>query len=295
MKYSTKKQAAFLLHTKMALGTPRIIAKAQGQICSMGSKRVYAQHLSGFIQYLHDNDVCKPRDVTEVNTTAFLEQRSCLVKQKTLDADRQSLQLAFNMKLPYVPSKLKTILYSRAYNSMDVKEIRNAQEPSNQFATDIVMFAGLRAHELITIAPATEQPKSIGREWPENLFFGMAEIIKYTVIGKGGLIREVALSIELAEQLENRRLLSPRFVVDRGIKYLQKYDISYGQRWSQSFTEASSKTLGFSRGGHGLRHRYAQERLRTILRLGIEYPLALQIISSELGHFRKEITEIYLR
>jgi len=82
---------------------------------------------------------------------------------------------------------------------------------------------------------------------------------------------------------------------DREINYLQRYDIGGGHKWSCSFSKASSRTLFFSNGGHGLRHSYAQERMDELKGLGLSRQVALETVSQELGHFRAEITEVYLR
>ena len=123
----------------------------------------------------------------------------------------------------------------------------------------------------------------------------MENFDEYSVIGKGGLIRAVAIPHFLSAQLKNLRLKKPRLVTDREIKYLQLYDISFGQKWSQSFTSASQSRMGFSHGAHGLRHTYTQERIRLLLRLGQSNQEARSIVSSELGHFRADIIEFYLR
>jgi hypothetical protein len=46
--------------------------------------------------------------------------------------------------------------------------------------------------------------------------------------------------------------------------------------------------------GHGLRHSFAQNRMRTLVRLGYCYDTALEIVSQEMGHFRPDITIVYL-
>ena len=71
--------------------------------------------------------------------------------------------------------------------------------------------------------------------------------VVYTVVGKGGLVREVLLPHRLAERLEARRLDPPERVVDRGVRYLQRYDLGGGHAFSTSFSRASIEALGKSR------------------------------------------------
>lgn len=115
------------------------------------------------------------------------------------------------------------------------------------------------------------------------------------VEGKGGLCREVAIDKELAAKLEERRFETPQQVYDRGIGYQQQYDIGGGKNWSDSFSKASDRELGWSNGAHGVRHEYAQERMNTLQGAGYEYKEALEVVSQEMGHFRPDITEVYLR
>mgnify|MGYP002266599293 CR=1 FL=1 len=82
-------------------------------------------------------------------------------------------------------------------------------------------------------------------------------------------------------------------VTDRNIYYQQHYNVAGGQKWSNSFSKTSSSVLGWSRGGHGLRHTYAQERMKEITQA--DYERALKIVSQEMGHFRANITLTYLR
>jgi integrase len=119
--------------------------------------------------------------------------------------------------------------------------------------------------------------------------------VRYLVTGKGGLKREVLLSAATAQQLEARRLTTPQPVTDRGIHYQSYYAIAGGVRWTVSFSKASKRALGWSRGAHGLRHRYAQERLEELQQRRLNYYVARDVISQELGHFRGDVVETYLR
>ena len=78
------------------------------------------------------------------------------------------------------------------------------------------------------------------------------------------------------------------------MRYLQRYDIGGGHAFSVSFSRASMETLGKSRGAHGLRHAFAQARMRELMHHA-EYRLALAIVSEEMGHFRAAYTQTYLR
>ena len=151
----------------------------------------------------------------------------------------------------------------------------------------------MRAHELLTLAKAEERTSdkrpALHSKWAGR------EGQLYTVQGKGGLIRHVLIPNDLVEQLEQRRFNNPVTVKDRKINYLQRYDIGVGKRWSDSFSKASKRALFFSTGAHGLRHRYAQERMSELLALGYRRVQALETVSQEMGHFRPEITEVYLK
>ena len=107
-------------------------------------------------------------------------------------------------------------------------------------------------------------------------------------------MREVLIPSHLAERLEQRRLSEPVQINDRGIYYQSHYEISGGNRWSSSFSTASNRALNWSAGAHGARHSYAQERMSE-LQKELSYRDALEVVSQEMGHFRPEITETYLR
>ena len=163
------------------------------------------------------------------------------------------------------------------------------QTARNALATLIAYAAGLRAHELLTLARPAERPPDVRPARPEK--FDGRPGIDYSVIG---LVRLVRIPDDLAARLEQRRRDDAVRVTDREIRYLSRYDIGGGEAWSRSFSRASDSALGWSRGAHGLRHSYAQERMAELQR-GLRYEDALEVVSQELGHFRPGITRDYLR
>jgi integrase len=276
-----------------------IMKEVQGkEIASIGTVRNYEQALSQFGTYLASQGL-HIRDIGEKEAISYLEQRAEEVWQKTLDLDRQAIQAALmhtgaiQERLAVIKSEHQQVLEARAYTPEQVSMVAERQTEKHALATEIAHAAGLRAHELITLAPASERPADI-RPALESKFEGREGVL-YTVQGKGGLCREVMLPKDLADRLEARRLDEPKQVTDRGVFYEQRYDIGGGKQFTDSFSKASDRALDWSTGAHGLRHSYAQERMDELQSRGYDRDTALETVSQEMGHFRPDITEIYLR
>lgn len=300
---------------KPAKQAASVMKKLQGShIRSVGTVRNYEERLKQITAYIQEHRLGSLRDMTPARALDYLRQRAEVVSQKTLDMERQALQSMMQHvthQLPpgqtleviksTAPASRKTggkptLLadQSRAYNREQMTLIAARQAPHNALATELAHAAGLRAHELLALRRTHHQAPD-ERPAHELKFHGIRETtISYTVHGKGGLTREVRIPIPLARRLEAMRLEAPRNVKDRGINYQQFYGIGGGQPWSKSVSAASKAALGWSNGAHGLRHTYAQERMRTLQR---ELPRedALRVVSQEMGHFRPSITEVYLR
>jgi len=281
-----------------------VAKELKDSISSVGTLRNYTQALTRVAEHLSETRSGSLREITAEKAELYLAERSQEVGQKTLDMERQALQsmmqnvtskLELSAKLEVVKSELSQALESRSYTSAQVKAIANAQTERNALATKIAHSAGLRAHELLTLQRIDERAPS-ERPALDSKFDGRSDTsTPYTVQGKGGLIREVQIPNNLAQRLEERRLETPERVTDRGIHYESRYDIAGGKNWSNSFSAASDRVLGHSTGAHGLRHSYAQERMNELAQRGYDRDKALETVSQEMGHFRPDITEVYLR
>lgn len=265
-----------------------------GTVTSLGTARNYEAALRGVAEWLQAQRAGDLRYVTPEQAMHYLAERAEQVGQSQLDQDRQALQAHLGQSLERIVSEREQALGTRAYTDAQVAVVAEDQRPHNALATAVAREAGLRAHELHTLRPAAERPAH-ERNWAAGLHAARGEVARYTVVGKGGLVREVALSRETAARLEAARRPAPATVYDRGIRYVSHYRIGGGNAWSQSFSTASRNELGWSHGAHGLRHSYAQQRLEQLQRDGQRYRAALAIVSNEMGHHRPEITEVYLR
>lgn len=273
------------------------------EIASLGTSRNYADGLTRFGEWLRDNR-CGPLEQAASISRAerFLAERAKTVGQKTLDRDRQSVQallrhngrLDAKARLPMVRSEKQQELKPRAYTPEQVQATLERMTPPNQLGVEIAHAAGLRAHELFTLARLDEATADKRKSEPEK-FLGLENFTRYLTTGKGGLTREVAIPNDLAERLEALRLDEPRTRRDRNILYTQRYGVGGGKALTQSFAAASKAALGYSTGLHGLRHAYAQKRNFELQLLTGNPELALEVVSQEIGHLRPEITEVYLR
>ena len=241
------------------------------------------------------------RDLTPESATDYLRSRAQELGQKALDMHRQALQamlvhvsgrLPANGRLEIIRSDKPRHLAGRTYTKEQIRRVGRAQSTHNALATQIAYAAGLRAHELFTLARPDEQ-RPDPRPARESKFDGRPGRY-YTVVGKGGLVRAVRIPNALAERLEERRRAEPVRITDRGVHYLSRYEVGGGHAWSESFSSASKRTLGWSTGAHSVRHSYAQERMRELQSVLVREG-SLETVSQELGHFRPEITETYLR
>lgn len=270
------------------------------RIASLGTSFSYESSLRLAAEWLHASGRGCLFDLTPKSAKIYLYERAKFVGQKTLDRDRQALQavlrqsgkLSEKQRLTLARADKQQKLISRNYTVDQVQRIISCQNDRNALSTELAVVAGLRAHELLTLLPAIERPMSDRPADPKKFRDGGTI---YTVVGKGGLIREVSIPKYLVERLEATRQDKAICRIDRKINYQCHYDIAGGQSWSQSFSQASQKALGFSNGAHGLRHSYAQARNFEVQASLGSVHRAKQIVSQELGHFRPEITDTYLR
>ena len=156
------------------------------------------------------------RDLTAESAVDYLAGRTGDLGQKALDMHRQALQamlvhvsrrLPEGERLTVVRSLKPGRKGGRAYTPQQVRMVAAAQRERNALSTLLVHAAGLRAHELFTLARPDEQPPDRRPARPEK--FAGRPGRDYTVVGKGGLVRLVRVPDHLADRLEAQRRDEP--------------------------------------------------------------------------------------
>jgi hypothetical protein len=312
MPKSLEQQAEDVLKKYLALGTKKQNTnKIHGtQYKEFTSIRSYNETTKTLARIAKSMGVTRLRKITSEDAHRYLYDRKNqkrkgdnvlhaelqpkIVGQKTLDAERKSLSILLNENINRVHSPNSSLNSSRSYRNEQIDEITKHQTKNYALATKIALDSGLRAKELITIQRYDELKITHSNKWHKERFSGVTGE-RYVTVGKGGLIREIRISKDLAIELEKLRREVPLTVKDRGNIYQSYYDIPGGNKFSKSFSTASQRTLGYSNGAHGLRHQYAQGRLAELKSKGYNQKEAKKIISQEIGHFRASIINVYLR
>ena len=300
------KQASRLLGSRQLDLSSRYAAKqaagikgnqSTGKIHSFATLAKYTQVLKNAGEWIGPTfNVTRLDQITPAQAQAYLEHRAEFgIGQKQLDADLGGLQKLKNVgELQRVMATEPRKLEPRAYTRQQVGMIVQHQTERNALATELAYRTGLRAHELITLRRSDEASRSYHREWRDDRFHGRSGEI-YLVIGKGGLIREVRVPHDLVQRLEALRLAAPKVRADLKLHYTTHYDVGGGNAWSVSVRTACKSELGWTTGAHGLRHSYVQERIEELQGLGYTLGEAKCVVSQELGHFRPDVINTYLR
>lgn len=286
-----------------------VIKPLQGKhnvLKSQGTVRNYENALAQVALYANREFKCGLREISKEQALSYLNSlKDNDAGQKKIDMHRQAIQcmmrhtskiLSEKETLTVIKASTPVVKECRTYTFEQMQAVAEKQSEKHALATKIAFASGLRAHELATIRPIAERATDIREPQYNSDKFSQRDGVRYSVEGKGGLIREIRIPHDLANALEARRLETPESIIDRRIHYESHYDIGSGKNWSNSFSAASMRVLGWSNGGHGNRHTYAQQRMDELQRLNRwTYEYALKIVSLEMGHIRSEITLEYLR
>lgn len=297
--YSTALTAQLLVSQRVRLGESRHKMKGKkiDVITSLGTARNHQNALKCAADWLVNTKGKHLKNMDIFDVSEYLSLRAISVGQSAVNLARQSINfhLLHDDPVPFIPSQVETKLSNRAYSEGQIGLLLEAANPDMGLSICVARSGGLRAMELITIAPPVLLQESIREGWRPERFVGRETDRCFVVHGKGGLKREVRLSPPVATALLKVARPEPIIVTSRGIRYRSFFKLTAGVNFSAQFSTLSKRILGFSYGGHGLRHSFAKVRLFDLMRLGLNYADSLGVLSNELGHFSTANTTAYLR
>lgn len=298
-KYSTEIAAQRLISENLALGSSRHLSdkKTMKVITGVGTARNYQSGLKLAGDWLLDSKGKHLQNMNRDDACEYLTLRALTVGQSAVDLARQAINMHFfqNDPIPFFPSTKIRVLKNRAYCDQQIALLLMKANPSLSLSIRLAHYAGLRAFELITLAPQNMLNESQRDAWCDERFMGREGDDIYIVHGKGGLCRRVMLSRSLSEELMTHLREHPIKVKDRKVIHTSFFNLLGGVNFSTQFSKLSKEVLGKSYGAHGLRHSYVQSRVRDLICRGLSYEQALQAVSNEVGHFDTANTEAYLR
>ncbi len=263
-------------------------------IRSIRSQHVFVNCLVMFARFLEVNRAGNLKQFPPDAIEAYLFARSWRVGESQLNCDYWALELWTGRKLQKFESAKPQQLKPRAYTAEQIAAIAARQTPMYAFSTWLAATIGLRGMELLTIGPLDEQPRD-PRPTPPFLHAHLPPGVLYSVAGKGGLVRTVLVPMPLVRPLEARRRPFPIQVRHGRSLLTSYYDIAGGTPWAASFSWACERTFGKTAGAHGLRHTYVQSRIDALLGHSVPTKAAKKAVSVEIGHFRLDVIELYLR
>lgn len=167
-KYDNKSRAISLLK-KVTINSAQIDSDTK-VINSVGTIRDYRDCIKLYLDWSDLNDVSANSHGNKVILMAYLEEKSEIYRQKTLDQHRMALNIGFHKKLSFVKSLLDTMHAAGDYHLTEVLAIIHNIKPKNAIAILICFFSGLRAHELATIKRIDEGKPTNNRKWSDKLF-----------------------------------------------------------------------------------------------------------------------------
>lgn len=265
-------------------------------ITSVLSERNHVNAATVFAKWLLKQKSKHLKNTTVTDAMQYLEIRSQTVRQKTLDLDRQMLNMHFKFpeKLNYFISKVLTVEEDRAYSAEQTAFLMLRVPAKLALSIALCLDGGLRSMELVTLAPL-EFLRVSPRDWHLERFAGRASDVALSVCGKGGLKREVRISPQLFSQLQIYKRDYPIKANHCGAYLISYFDLLGGNPFCNQFSKTSRKLLGFSNGAHGLRYAFAQRRLLELIARGQTPDESLKILAQEMGHFSTSNTLTYLK
>lgn len=231
------------------------------------------KHLFAYVEFMQDVGYSASYVTTNLSAIRFFYDQ----------IGNDSSKLPSNNKLGAISrSKAERIGDNKAWTSLEVESfIRHAGEVGHERYGDMTRLSsqlGLRLHEVCRL--------------DKNHLRQALNEGKLTIKGKGGLVRTIPVyNKELIQRLYDSIGRGEKVFIRDGeqthkvMKNIQMFIYNNQKEFS-----CKDKNVTF----HGLRHYYAQQRYSELIGRGLTDLQARKVVSLELGHYRINITEIYL-
>lgn len=303
-KYSMREQAEKYIaaranrglskSTGAILRSDRTVTRCQGDL---GRAAEYIQ-----VQF----DVKKLKDITSEQAQTFISKLlKDGIRVRTVQGYAKALELLPCVQKLDVPSRADDPFDkpkdTRAYTLNQITEIQlHLKTPQAKLAKQIILESSCRAKDLASLCLAEERPLVRARidQLHADRFTAREDWIKVSFIGKGGHHYISTISPQTAQALSQYRLTTPRDFRERNQENIvtkQYYDLPAGLKLSKQWCETAFWALGLKRGLHGLRHTFAQQRVRDLQNADMTCQKALECVSQQMGHYRASEVMTYLR
>lgn len=238
-------------------------------------EKTSAEHIQSYIENRISAGVALATISKEAAALAKLENALNLYSEKHERGNQYNFRDAIREIVKQARQELPKSDPHRAYESPE-KIITEIQDLKHRMAARSQLESGARIHEISLIK--THQLKGMGLDRATNKKCGVIEIK-----GKGGKIRELCVRIDTYEKISNVIETEGKFCID---KNAYRADLRHAcEKCGERYT-----------GSHGLRWKFAQERMEILQSAhGMSYEQSLLEVSRQLGHQRADITEHYLR
>ena len=236
--------------------------------------KIEDKHLQSYIEQMQESGYSKSYVTTNLSAIRYF------IDLKGGDSRRLSTNKELGVEHR---TKEDRIGSNKAWSEAEVNKFIEYAEKNKEIRyADMVKLAysqGLRIHEVARL-DKSQLVKSLQEE---------ILIVK----GKGGLLRKIPLhNRELVQKLCDNTKNGEKVFINKNekthkvINNLQVFIYNH----NKEFSNKEDRNLTF----HGLRHAYAQNRYQYFINKGVDDYNARLKVSKELGHFRVEITDIYL-
>lgn len=231
------------------------------------------KHLEAYVEQMQDADYSTSYVTTNMSAIRFF-----------VDQIKDSSYIKSNKELGVISrSKEERIGDNKAWTREQVREMQNiAHSKGFERVSDMIQLGykqGLRVHEVTRL-----DRNDLKRALRED---------QLTVKGKGGLVRKVPLRGQEVRQTIQK-------LIDRTDVRQSKVFVREGEKTHEVIKQAqnfiaNNRPVGENISFHGLRHTYSQERYQELRAEDKDHYQSRLELSHELGHFRVEITDIYLK